>query len=260
MTQTELARLVGISKSGVSRLETAESLPKDIDIAVMLRILGVVGAEFDQIMALAREVRQPNFLATLAPRLPQQLRVLIDYQRTAKVITSVNLTAFPGLLQAPEYSHAILATPDRAPDELKRLLRVRRERQAVLDGPVQLVAYVDEPVLQSVVGGPKVTISQLRYVLDMAQRPNVDVRVIPFGDAEARTELARYNSGYLLFEFAKPRPVAYVELPPLGGMFFDQRPVVDNLISTRTKLHELAFSKARSALLIEKSIETLESQ
>lgn len=251
--------MVGVSKSGVSRLETGESFPANINVAQVLHALNVRGSEFAQIMALANEIHQPNWLATDAPRLPQQLRTLIDYEQTAEAITSVNLTAFPGLLQTSDYARAILATENATAKELELRLKVRQQRQAVLNDRVQLVAIVDESVLGRAIGGREVAAGQLRHVLVMSRQGNVEVRVIPFDDVDAVTELARFNSGYLLYEFAKLSPVAYVELPPLGGTFFDQKHIVGRLIHMSTRLRALALSPAESAGLIEQSIVNLES-
>jgi hypothetical protein len=59
-------------------------------------------------------------------------------------------------------------------------------RQAVLDRepePLELTVLLGEGVVRDQVGGPRVMAEQLRHLTEMAQRPNVDVRLLGPGRA-----------------------------------------------------------------------------
>ncbi len=250
LTQAEVATGVGISDSTLSRLERGESMPSGLDIAALLRALGVHGPEFDDLMDLAGEVHQASWVA----HLPQQLRTLIDYERTATAITSVNLTAFPGLLQTREYAEAIFKAATVKRSELDHLLSTRLERQDILNRNVRVEVIVDQPVLTRPIGGADVAAGQLRHVLAVCQRHNVVVQVVPYENAV----LAAHNSGYLVLQFAKLRPVAYVE-HPVGGTFVDQPADAQRYLDEFTTLRKSALNEAASAELMQKSITTLEN-
>jgi Domain of unknown function (DUF5753) len=50
----------------------------------------------------------------------------------------------------------------------------------VLDGPAESTFLLDEGALRRVVGGPSLMAEQLRHIAEVAEHPNVTVRVIPF--------------------------------------------------------------------------------
>ncbi|WP_233594692.1 Scr1 family TA system antitoxin-like transcriptional regulator [Amycolatopsis sp. WAC 04169] len=70
-------------------------------------------------------------------------------------------------------------------------------------GQKRSVAYIDEAVLRRQVGGPRAMTHQLRHLVSIAERPTVELRVIPFA-------AGAYPGGdYVLLEFGSTRPLAY---------------------------------------------------
>ena len=67
-------------------------------------------------------------------------------------------------------------------EEVERWVRVRLARQAVLDrepDPLRLSVVLDEAVLRRVAGDREVMAEQIDHLVMMAERPNVDIRVLP---------------------------------------------------------------------------------
>jgi hypothetical protein len=65
---------------------------------------------------------------------------------------------------------------------------IRLARQGALhrdSDPLKVTSLVTEHVLRSVVGGPEVMIEQVDHLLAMAERPNVEVRVLPADGRDA---------------------------------------------------------------------------
>lgn len=255
LTQVELANRIGVSKSVLARLEDGERLPSNLDIALALRALGVRGKEFDQIMALAGEVHQPNLVATDAPRLPQLMYALMDYERRATAITGVHLTLMPGLLQTSDYARAVLTTADYSTDELEKHVVARLRRQEILDQGLEYAVVIDEPVLRRTFCGWQVAVDQLRHLLTVGQRENVSIQVIPY-DHDAVTQ---FTTGCELFEFTRIRSVVYLE-HPMGADFIDQANAVRKLRGQLDRLRESVLSEADSASLIDRAIKNLETQ
>jgi hypothetical protein len=89
-----------------------------------------------------------------------------------------------GLLQTAEYAAAVEHTdPDPiGDDEVSRRVETRLARQGALDrspDPLGLSVVLDESVLTRVAGGRDVMADQLRHLVEIADRPNIDLRVLP---------------------------------------------------------------------------------
>ncbi len=129
-------------------------------------------------------------------------------------IRSFDPLVLPGLCQTEEYArHIIRAKDPQAPaDQVNRFVEFRLRRQRVLDAepPPRLLVILDEAVLCRTVGGPAVMGGQLRHLVSLAERPTVDLRVLPFR-AGAH---ACHEGAFRLFTMSDPYPqVAYAETP-----------------------------------------------
>ena len=142
----ELANMLEITPAMVSQWELATRLPAPEQVARILGTLGVTGKRYDQIMFLARHVRDPNWLDASPPDIPAPLTGVIECERTAFRITNWALLIIPGLLQTPDYARAQLTDSGINVEEADIRLVVRLERQKVLttENPVQLTALISE--------------------------------------------------------------------------------------------------------------------
>jgi hypothetical protein len=96
----------------------------------------------------------------------------------------------PGLLQTEDYARelnagyqSVIPTP---PGILDRLVRVRMIRQELLtrDPPLRLSVVIDESVLLRKVGARSLMHAQLRRLAEVADLPNVDLRIMPLSSRE----------------------------------------------------------------------------
>ncbi|WP_158079245.1 helix-turn-helix domain-containing protein [Actinomadura sp. CNU-125] len=92
----------------------------------------------------------------------------------------------PGLLQTIPYIQALLAVGTRTPDWQERALRARLRRQQILerhDGTApKFTALITEAALMYRWGDLELRRTQLAHLLKMAERPNVELRLIRFQD------------------------------------------------------------------------------
>jgi uncharacterized protein DUF5753 len=87
-----------------------------------------------------------------------------------------------GLLQNGENALAVLATkPNTTTDVVDEMVAARMDRQLILgqDKPPILWIVADEAVLHRLVGSPRVMHEQLMHVAGLAERPNVNVEIVP---------------------------------------------------------------------------------
>jgi len=89
----------------------------------------------------------------------------------------------PGLLQTPQYCRALLELDRVRPIEnLTDAVSSRMERQAALYDEAKSFAFVlTEGALRWRIGAPSVHAVQLHHVAGLANLPNVEVGIVPFG-------------------------------------------------------------------------------
>ncbi len=114
------------------------------------------------------------------------------------------VTAVPGLLQTEEYARAIHTAHQQVvldpPGLFERRTAVRMIRQQVLTSrnpPLQLSAVIDEAVLLRKVGTREVMSRQLRHLAEMAELPNIELRVLPL-----QSETSLKANSFTVFEFS----------------------------------------------------------
>lgn len=246
----QVADLAGVSRATLSRVERAQTLPKEHVLLRVLTVLGVKGAEADELLQFNEGAHRPNWLATDTS---EQLITLIDYEQATTLITSVTQTVVPGLLQTEDYARAVFTAGVVPQGDLDNRIAARLGRQEILDRGTQLVAVLSEAALMHSIGGPAVALDQFRHLMAIASRPNVSIHVVP----RDRDELATMNCGFVLLQFPDQPPVAYVE-HPLGGTFVDQGDAVERLGFRATKLRASAASPIESVELIRQAVTRLE--
>jgi transcriptional regulator with XRE-family HTH domain len=188
----EVARELDCSASKISRLENGKGIPRMPDVVALMRLYGVSDDERRERLAqLVHESREQGWWERYTDGVQAERFVMNAPARyTALETEAVRVRSFEvawvhGLLQAPEYTHAVLEAllSERAEGEVDRLVELRLRRQEALTQrtpPLQLEVVLDESVLSRVVGSPEVMATQLRYLRERSTLPNVTVRVLPF--------------------------------------------------------------------------------
>jgi transcriptional regulator with XRE-family HTH domain len=116
--------------------------------------------------------------------LPTGFLDLAELEHHARYLNTIEIAHVPGLLQTEDQVRAIFAysVPEFPTEELEARVAYRLRRQSVLDSheapPYE--AVIHEAALRIRVADRAVARKQLAHILEMAQRPGVTVRVIPF--------------------------------------------------------------------------------
>jgi transcriptional regulator with XRE-family HTH domain len=177
----ELATRINRDPGLLSRWETGERTPKPETVSQILTTLGVNGTRYEELMTLAYGTDHPQWAATTQPEQRQQLTAFLDFEQNATRIVEVAPLLVPGLLQTSEYVRAIMSAGGVPAGEVAARVAVRIGRREVLTKPrpAQCLALIGQAALQQDVGGQAVTFGQARHLLEMARRPNVDLRIVP---------------------------------------------------------------------------------
>jgi transcriptional regulator with XRE-family HTH domain len=209
LSTRDAAAQAGLSTSKLNRIELGRRVIALEDMVALLVVYGVTGLERERLLTMTREVGVPGWWERGGVSLPKELPALINFESEATRIVEVALLRIPGLFQTPDYIRTILTSAGVTGTSMEAMVSARIGRQAVLsraNGP-RYLAIIDEAALRRPVGGHHVMAEQLRYVISMCRRTNVDMRVIPF-DRGAHTGL---DGGYVTLAFPTARPIVYLE-------------------------------------------------
>jgi transcriptional regulator with XRE-family HTH domain len=216
----EVAKMLGVSVSKISRIETGISGLQSDDVATLLGFYKVPPAKRNELLDLLRRGDQKGWWERQAG-LPKLWRALIDYENKATRIQTYEPLIIPGLLQTGEYCEAMLrGNDDTLSDaELDNLVATRMARQAVLtrSAAPQYLAVIHEAALRIWVGGPGTMARQMRHLLSVSQRPNIVLRVVPMS-AGANVAL---RGSFNILELTEEPDLVHVE-NQITGMFLEE--------------------------------------
>lgn len=249
-TQAEVAATIGIGRAQLNHFESGRNLPTDDTARLLLELYKADESYIEKFVSTLAHGRSRTRSRAAADD-PERFDLYLGLEQGAESISTFDPLTINGLLQHPAYAEAMLQA-GRQPltaAELRRRLRLRMERQAVLDEPhpAQLVSVVAEHVLREPVGGPGVLTAQLDHLLDMMQRPTVDVRVLPHGTGVLPTVHGPFT--VLRFPGSDEMTLAYAETLR-SSVFYDGPSEVADYLSLMNRLAAAAATAAESMTLI----------
>jgi transcriptional regulator with XRE-family HTH domain len=215
LTQREVAAVMDWSLSKLIRIETGQVNITTNDLRVLLTHYGVKEpARIQGLLDGAKAARERSPWSAYRDVTSPEFLVFLGYESSASIIRNFEPSMVPGLLQTEEYAHEILAMiggvgGKRVTDLVD--LRIERQERLLRDDGPGLHFIIDESVLHRLVGGADVMRRQLNRILELAERPNITVRIVTFG----RGLYPRWRVPYVLFEFpdAEDEDVLYIEYP-----------------------------------------------
>jgi transcriptional regulator with XRE-family HTH domain len=248
ITLEDAGRVIRASHSKISRLETGRVGFKDRDISDLLTFYGVNNeAERTALRSLAQRANAPGWWHDYSDVLPTWFEAYVGLEEVATQVRAYEVQFVPGLLQSEDYARAVtlLGHSDELPRDIERRVRLRMARQAVLDkpDPPNVWAVVDEAVLRRPAGSPAVMHGQLKHLLDMAQRPNITIQVMPF---QAGGHSAA-GGPFSILRFAEPDLPDVVYLEQLtSALYLDKPEVVDSYLKVMERVCMEAATPADS--------------
>jgi transcriptional regulator with XRE-family HTH domain len=186
LAQDQAARAVGFSAAKLSRIESGKGRrpPTENDVRALLQLYGTDDYEASVLLKLLQRAGEPGWWQRYDKRLmPEWFDRLVGLQEAAATIRTFEIQYVPGLLQTPAYTRAVVerGLPNAPAAEVERRVELRRHRARLLFRPEapQLWAVIDESVLLRVLGSTEVMREQLAHLVEMAERPNVTLQIVP---------------------------------------------------------------------------------
>ncbi|ACY96888.1 MULTISPECIES: helix-turn-helix domain-containing protein [Thermomonospora] len=248
LTLQDVADRLGWSRATVSRLETGQTRPKPGDVADILDLYGVPSPQRDALIALAKQAGQRGWWTAYADVFTGSYVALED---EASRIRSWDSQLIHGLLQTEDYARAVITAGRMLPSQadIDRRIAARKARQALLDRPnaPQLHIALDEAVLHRPIGGPQVMRAQLRKLLELAERPNITLQILPF-TAGAHAGL---DGRFTILSFPDPDDpdIAYVE-GTMGDVYLESTVETEQHGSRFDQIIKASLSPEESAHLL----------
>lgn len=253
MTQRALAQHLDVSYVTLSRYESGARTPKPEDVAQILTTLGVRGARYHELVEMARDADQPNWVSGPTGT-RRELTTLIEFETSAQHITDVCTDVMPGLLQTADYATAVMGGHADADTNARVTMRVGRQNVLHRTDAPTLEVVITEHTLREPLGGHDVLLEQLRHLAKMSELDNVTIRIVP----DRSTEWTPAHAGsFVLFEFAKAAPIVHLEHVASSTSVYSARETRAYQEATTT-LRRIAMAPHQSVQLISEIADQLE--
>jgi transcriptional regulator with XRE-family HTH domain len=245
LTTRELGSRIGLSSANFTHWETGERLIREDHLVNILDVLEPDDDERERLLGLHRRAGGPGALVAGTPSIGEQLVQLIQYEQIATRLIDVAPLMIPGLLQTAEYARATFAelsdVDTRVALRIGRQQIITRTRQ-----PVDLVAYIDSEALVRPIAPSDIMVDQWRHLLEMAQRPNIDIRLVSSMGAGYNPLLA---GPFMWIEFPSAAPIIHLEHYRASAFLWEQADVL--AFSTAVeKISAKAMTSAATAEVI----------
>jgi transcriptional regulator with XRE-family HTH domain len=245
----EVARKLGVGHSTVRRQESGHTA---VSVADALAYATIYDLEDDKLrgrlIALAKHGRARGWWTAYGSKVGPTAVDVADAEDLATEVRTFQPLAVPGIFQTTDYSAAIIEAqkvirPADSPLPVDDLLTLRERRKEVLQrrNPPQVWAVIGEAVIRTQVGGPEVMAAQVEHLVELGQRNNVTLQLLPFtGGAHVGM-----NGGFMLLSFGDTLDGSITYVESGGPNAFNDEPNEVRVSANRfTQLQSQALSTA----------------
>ncbi|PSR59877.1 MULTISPECIES: helix-turn-helix domain-containing protein [Nocardia] len=264
LTRDKAAQLSEISTHTLWRLETGQgSQIKKIIIRALCDVYEATEDDRTALLWLAEQSRKEGWWQSYSEEIVNYVGLFIGLEQSARRITSFQLTLLPGLVQTAEYRRAIALAfdPGVTDEEIERHVELLTKRQRRLEDSTDdftLDVMLSEAALRHHIGGRAVMADQVSHLIDLANRPNVSISLVPLTTGGY---LGLQAGSFVLLEFphhpnpalTEP-PVAYVE-GYTGALYLDKSDEIEQYRAAVSSIRNAALSATESRALLQAVLE-----
>lgn len=174
------------SESKISRMELGRVSFKTRDVEDLLTLYGITDeAERESLLSLAREANVAGWWHSYSDVLPSWFPTYVGLEGAASLIRVYEVQFVHGLLQTEEYARAVVRRGMKgasvADVERRVTLRLERQKYLVAENAPEFHIVLDEAALRRPYGDREVMRGQLQHLIEISERPNVRLQIMPFG-------------------------------------------------------------------------------
>ncbi|NGY58188.1 helix-turn-helix domain-containing protein [Lentzea sp. NEAU-D13] len=208
MTAREISEKIDWDPGKLSDLSNGKGGCSEVDLAILLGFCRTPPEERDHLLKIYRETDMKDWWQQHGDHQPILPRTWFEHLKKAKEFISWCPLVFPGLLQVPDYTRAVILASANAPrDEVEQRVAARQAMQEIFRQRIKSTFYIHEQVLVLPVGGSDVLKEQLHHALMMLVRPYIEVRIVPT-DAGAH---AGFGGAFDLMKFDRYEPTVFLD-------------------------------------------------
>jgi transcriptional regulator with XRE-family HTH domain len=173
------------SESKISRMELGRVSFKTRDVEDLLTLYGITDeTERNSLLSLAKEANVAGWWHSYSDVLPTWFPTYVGLEGAASLIRSYEVQFVHGLLQTEAYAHAVVdrGMKNASVSDIDKRVTLRMERQKYLvsENAPDFHVVIDEAALRRPYGDREVMRGQLQHLIEISERPNVRLQVMPF--------------------------------------------------------------------------------
>ncbi|AXG78233.1 helix-turn-helix domain-containing protein [Streptomyces paludis] len=218
----DIAEKLQCGQPKVSQIENGKRGIRPLDLTVLLDFYEIDDAAYvASVRRLAKEIHKVDWWSSQGPLLHDTLRDYLTLEADSELVREYVPTVIPGLLQTETYMRRIFETRHPA-EKIGPLAETRLKRKELIDAQLDftLRTIIDVAVLHRISRSPAVAREQLEYLLEMGDRPNVSIQILPLDAAIPAEQYAPFTLFSLRGE--PSIDVAWLE-HVTGGTLLEQR-------------------------------------
>lgn len=246
--QSDAATVLGCSQSKINYLETGRNQQQPAEAVALMRYYGADEEHVARIASLAGRGDNTTWWEPYSAVLPTWFKTFVGLEGLAGYQFVYKTLQLPGQLQTADYTAALVAaSPQVAPTDAQQIVRARMARQRLADesDPLNFAAVLDETAISRPVGGTTIMAAQLDHLLQLSERHNVELFVIPASTAEH----VALGGDFTLMDFPEAQAIGYVEYPT-GAVYVQDQDQVAVYTMLVDRLRALALPTTASGDVI----------
>ncbi|MFD5795086.1 helix-turn-helix domain-containing protein [Streptomyces diastatochromogenes] len=174
------------SESKISRMELGRVSFKTRDVEDLLTLYGISDeAERESLLSLAREANVAGWWHSYTDVLPSWFPTYVGLEGAASLVRVYEVQFVHGLLQTEEYARAVVQRgmkgASAADVERRVALRLERQKHLLDEKAPEFHIVLDEAALRRPYGDRDVMRRQFQHLIQVSERPNVRLQIMPFG-------------------------------------------------------------------------------
>ncbi|MEV5988395.1 helix-turn-helix transcriptional regulator [Streptomyces sp. NPDC052051] len=240
------------SESKISRMELGRVSFKTRDVEDLLTLYGITDeAERISLLSLVKEANVAGWWHSYSDVLPNWFPTYVGLEGAAHLIRSYEVQFVHGLLQTEAYAHAVVSRGMKgaAAADIERRVALRLERQKCLvaENAPEFQVILDEAALRRPYGDRAVMRGQLQHLIDLSERPNVRLQIMPFSFGGHSGESGSFT--ILSFTESDLSDVVYME-QLTSALYLDKREDVGQYETAMKQLQQDSPGPAESRDLL----------
>lgn len=259
LSQKEAGKACGWSGARLSYMENAQQNVTEDDLDRLLGAYQVPESRWGDYYQAVTQSHGRGWWERYERVVPDWFPLFIGLEQGASTIQHYETTVVPGLLQTPRYAEVVLRNDGwrHTPQTIRQQVELRTTRQAAITrdaDPAQLAVVLDEVVLRRLPKDTEIAREQLEHLCEVAERPNVALHVLPFGEGVHAYSQTAFT--ILAFPFRSDEGLVYVEHRE-GALYLEEVSEIESYKLAFEDLSKVALTTAESIALIRNVAEDL---